>query len=268
LVFLSRDGRFHVGDELVKVNGRRLRGMTLQEARTTLKNSPREVDIVIARMRENKPQVVTGMRKFSYQLDHVAPRRRSCNVPPAVGPGRRVTAGTLPKRPKSLSLSLFTVTFHKGPGRKSLGFSVVGGQDSPKGSMGIFVKTVFHSGQAADDGSLKEGECLSMRCSDFRLLFKHIRCVTSPLCVSGDEILAVNGTPLQGLTHSEAITVFKNIKSGEVLLHVGRRDVQTRRYNICPFTASVCIDSLAVTVQLSELVGTYMTPSPYQISDA
>jgi C-terminal processing protease CtpA/Prc len=47
---------------------------------------------------------------------------------------------------------------------------------------------------------------------------------------SGDEILAVNGMSLQGLTHSEAITVFKNIKSGEVLLHVGRRDPQTRRY--------------------------------------
>jgi hypothetical protein len=46
----------------------------------------------------------------------------------------------------------------------------------------------------------------------------------------------VNGTPLQGLTHSEAITVFKNIKSGEVLLHVGRRDLQTRRYSSCLFT--------------------------------
>ncbi|KAJ9597858.1 hypothetical protein L9F63_011281, partial [Diploptera punctata] len=186
---VHRDGRFQVGDELVKVNGKRLRGMTLQEARTTLKNSAREVDIVISRSANPEPPPpVTGMRKFSYQLDNVTPRRS-------------VTSGTLPRRPKSLSLSLFTVTFHKGPGRKSLGFSVVGGQDSPKGNMGIFVKTVFQSGQAAEEGSLKEG----------------------------DEILAVNGTPLQGMTHSEAITVFKNIKSGEVLLHVGRRDPQTRR---------------------------------------
>lgn len=201
---IDRDGRFQIGDEVVQVNGQRVRGMTLQEARTTLKNCPREVDIVIARKSkdsDDKPPAVTGMRKFSYQFDHVAPRRRTCNVAPAVGPGRRVTAGTMPRRPKSLSLSLFTVTFHKGPGRKSLGFSVVGGQDSPKGGMGIFVKTVFHSGQAAEEGSLKEG----------------------------DEILAVNGKSLQGLTHSEAITVFKNIKSGEVVLHVGRRDPQTRR---------------------------------------
>ncbi|PSN49346.1 hypothetical protein C0J52_04299 [Blattella germanica] len=163
-------------------------GLTLQEARNTLKNSSNEVDVIISRNLPSPPPPVTGMRKFSYQLDQVTPRRKAA-------------AGTLPRRPKSLSLSLFTVTFLKGPGRKSLGFSVVGGQDSPKGSMGIFVKTVFQTGQAAEEGSLKEG----------------------------DEILAVNGNPLQGMTHSEAITVFKNIKSGEVILHVGRRDIQTRR---------------------------------------
>ena len=63
--------------------------------------------------------------------------------------------------------------------------------------------------------------------------FHHLKklfVLNNECCVAGDEILAVNGTPLQGMTHSEAITVFKNIKTGEVLLHVGRRDPQTRRY--------------------------------------
>lgn len=40
---------------------------------------------------------------------------------------------------------------------------------------------------------------------------------------AGDEILAVNNKPLHGLSHQEAIAVFKEIKLGEMTLHIGRR---------------------------------------------
>lgn len=42
-------------------------------------------------------------------------------------------------------------------------------------------------------------------------------------CPLGDEILAINGKPLHGSSHKEAILAFKEIKQGKVVLHIGRR---------------------------------------------
>ena len=43
----------------------------------------------------------------------------------------------------------------------------------------------------------------------------------SPL---GDEILAINGKSLQGMSHDEAINEFRAIKQGPVILRVAKRE--------------------------------------------
>lgn len=102
---------------------------------------------------------------------------------------------TLPRRPRSAVCTFLTIVYEKGPGKKSLGFTIVGGRDSPKGALGIFIKSILPSGQAAEDGRL----------------------------LAGDEILAVNGQVCHDLSHQEAVKLFKNVKLGEVALQICRR---------------------------------------------
>jgi len=44
-----------------------------------------------------------------------------------------------------------------------------------------------------------------------------------PIGFSGDEIVSINGTVLQGLRHAQAISLFKAIKCGNVALQLSRR---------------------------------------------
>uniref|UniRef100_A0A8D1N2S7 Multiple PDZ domain protein n=1 Tax=Sus scrofa TaxID=9823 RepID=A0A8D1N2S7_PIG len=81
-----------------------------------------------------------------------------------------------------------SITLDRGP--DGLGFSIVGGYGSPHGDLPIYVKTVFAKGAASEDGRLKRG----------------------------DQIIAVNGQSLEGVTHEEAVAILKRTKGTVTLM--------------------------------------------------
>nr|XP_040580740.1 partitioning defective 3 homolog isoform X2 [Lepeophtheirus salmonis] len=241
---VHRDGRLMIGDEIVNVNGRRLRGLPMDEAKALLNyKNDSSVDIVIARVItpsstskysniSNSPLSLLANHNEEDLINLSSrPLLKSSSHEEVLPTVIRVNCRQLPNQPNFCTLPrkdtilsgsnrklpsivtspspvsttsigttgspqiYRTIVYQKGPGKKSLGFSIVGGRDSPKGSMGIFVKTILPTGQSAEDGRLQEG----------------------------DEILAVNGEILHGLNHGEAIAIFKRIKSGPVVLQIGRR---------------------------------------------
>ena len=52
-------------------------------------------------------------------------------------------------------------------------------------------------------------------------------------CFPGDEIFSVNGRSVAGLTHSEAILMFKETKVGGIQVTLGRREAKKSASQDC-----------------------------------
>ncbi|XP_015518164.1 uncharacterized protein LOC107223099 [Neodiprion lecontei] len=211
-----RDGRLRLGDEIVEVEGRDLGTMeSLQAVQDFLASFTGSKIQLLTAYDENVPQVCSVPTLFPGETEYFENAKTLSNISLCDDRDRRVPvsgSGVVDhrRRPDFLPLdssapetileahrypTRHAARFEKGFGRPSLGFSVVGGRDSPRGEMGIFVRRVFPGGQADASKSL----------------------------LQGDEILTLNGKVLRGFTHREVIELFKAVREGPVELEIARR---------------------------------------------
>ncbi|XP_066897609.1 multiple PDZ domain protein isoform X19 [Kogia breviceps] len=190
------DGRLMQGDQILMVNGEDVRNATQEAVAALLKVGDRIVTICgTSTEGMTHTQAVNFLKNASGSIE----------MQVVAGGDVSVVTGHQ-QEPASSSLSFTGLTsssiFHDdlGPpqcksitldrGPDGLGFSIVGGYGSPHGDLPIYVKTVFAKGAASEDGRLKRG----------------------------DQIIAVNGQSLEGVTHEEAVAILKRTKGTVTLM--------------------------------------------------
>ncbi|KAK6180361.1 hypothetical protein SNE40_012531 [Patella caerulea] len=217
-----RDGRLKKNDELLMINGKSLIGLSHQDAVEVLRSAPRLVQLVVSSKIRKSASVASTLSASNCEspriLSPIPQNGHSDNCfPPVPEVVAQTPCGSVVKweelfdkfKPienpsKGLEAPppyvsgirsprygpAQTITVQKGARGKGLGFSIVGGKDSAKGNIGIFVRRIFSNGLISEDGRITEG----------------------------DELLELNGESLYGLTHKEVITRFRGLKRGLVTL--------------------------------------------------
>ncbi|XP_064193967.1 multiple PDZ domain protein-like [Anguilla rostrata] len=207
------DGRLWPGDQILSVNGEDVRAATQEHVASLLKSCAGGVILEVARFKarpcpsEKRPSVCSQGPSDSWGLTLAGGVGSSHTDTPlyiAALPPQGPTAQTHTPQVVGGNASMTGCPEEKvdthvfcsdlGPaqykritldrGSDGLGFSIVGGFGSPHGDLPIYVKTVFSKGAASKDGRLQRG----------------------------DQIVAVNGVPLEGVTHEEAVEILKRTR--------------------------------------------------------
>uniref|UniRef100_A0A3B5MA39 PDZ domain-containing protein n=1 Tax=Xiphophorus couchianus TaxID=32473 RepID=A0A3B5MA39_9TELE len=191
------DGRVHVGDELLEINGQILYGRSHQNATTIINNAPSKVKIILIRIKVgDRTLPFLSSQSFPSSLSHHPHLPAVSSEPRPISQSSSTSLGTEQTSPEECShwpASSPSTSDPRScpvlPGRETtieickenlgLGLSIVGGCDTLLGA--VIIHEVNDGGAAQRDGRLQ----------------------------AGDQILEVNNIDLRQATHDEAIAVLR-----------------------------------------------------------
>ncbi|XP_033115091.1 multiple PDZ domain protein-like isoform X2 [Anneissia japonica] len=175
----DHNGLLKAGDQLLTINSKSLEGMNHAGVVTLLKEATGRILLEVVQ-RPDVSSLVSEAIEADASSGFVAATASSVNIHDSQSTQSLNEVG---------GSRYQTIELDRGP--DGLGFSIVGGHNSPHGDLPIYVKTVFNKGAAAENGLLKRG----------------------------DQIIQVNNESLEGATHEEAVNILKNAK-GKVVLTI------------------------------------------------
>uniref|UniRef100_A0A670JGT8 PATJ crumbs cell polarity complex component n=1 Tax=Podarcis muralis TaxID=64176 RepID=A0A670JGT8_PODMU len=187
------DGRLIQGDQILSVNGEDVRHASQEVVATILKCAQGLVQLEIGRLKAGS---WLSSRKTS-QNSQISQHSVHSHFHPTFAPVISTLQNFVSTKRSSADsshrnsdMSPRTVEITRGP-NDALGISIAGGKGSPLGDIPIFIAMIQASGVAARTHKLKVG----------------------------DRIVSINGQPLDGLSHADAVNLLKNA-FGSIILQV------------------------------------------------
>ncbi|KFQ57899.1 InaD-like [Pelecanus crispus] len=189
------DGRLIQGDQILSVNGEDMRNASQETVATILKCAQGLVHLELGRLRAGS---WLSSRKTS-ENSQASQQSVHSHFHPALAPvlstlqnfvSTKRSAADASQRNSGADTGPRTVEITRGP-NDALGISIAGGKGSPLGDIPIFIAMIQASGVAARTQRLRVG----------------------------DRIVSINGQPLDGLSHADAVNLLKNAY-GSIILQV------------------------------------------------
>ncbi|NXQ83153.1 INADL protein, partial [Nyctibius grandis] len=189
------DGRLIQGDQILSVNGEDMRNASQETVATILKCAQGLVHLELGRLRAGS---WLSSRKTA-ENSQASQQSVHSHFHPALAPVLSTLQNFVSTKRSSADVSQRnsggdtgprTVEITRGP-NDALGISIAGGKGSPLGDIPIFIAMIQASGVAARTQRLRVG----------------------------DRIVSINGQPLDGLSHADAVNLLKNAY-GSIILQV------------------------------------------------